>query len=244
MCVADCALFCAFHNNCTGERSRVYIYVSPYRRTLETAREICRALDPMKVTGVREEPRIREQDFGNLQVAESNGEGGGEPIALQRGQRQLFGRFFYRFRDGESAADVYDRVSGFRDTLLADIENGRFARIRENDGSLSDTNVVIVTHGISLRVFLMRWFKMDIKQFEKMRNPENAEPVVLTRGDGGRYSLYPFHGEVGLRELGFDDAMVAEQRWQSDNSVGTLNALSGEQWIEDVNARLAEDELN
>ena len=43
---------------------KVYFYVSPYRRTLETLRGVGRAFDARRIAGVREEPRIREQDFG------------------------------------------------------------------------------------------------------------------------------------------------------------------------------------
>lgn len=43
---------------------RVYFYVSPYRRTLETLRNVAKAFDRSRIAGVREEPRLREQDFG------------------------------------------------------------------------------------------------------------------------------------------------------------------------------------
>lgn len=43
---------------------KVYFYVSPYRRTLETLRGIGLAFKPSRIAGVREEPRLREQDFG------------------------------------------------------------------------------------------------------------------------------------------------------------------------------------
>lgn len=43
---------------------KVYFYVSPYLRTLETLRGLGRAFDLGRVAGVREEPRLREQDFG------------------------------------------------------------------------------------------------------------------------------------------------------------------------------------
>lgn len=52
---------------------------------------------------MREECRIREQDFGNFQVEER--------MRAVKETRLKFGRFFYRFPEGESAADVYDRVS-------------------------------------------------------------------------------------------------------------------------------------
>jgi len=37
-------------------------------------------------------------------------------MRLEKALRQLYGRFFYRFPNGESAADVYDRITGNIDT--------------------------------------------------------------------------------------------------------------------------------
>ncbi|XP_020080788.1 uncharacterized protein LOC109704461, partial [Ananas comosus] len=53
-----------------GDDWRVYFYVSPYRRTLETLCGIGRSFEPLRIAGIREEPRLREQDFGNFQDRE------------------------------------------------------------------------------------------------------------------------------------------------------------------------------
>lgn len=81
----------------------VHFYVSPYTRTLCTLKQIGRAFDKKHIVGVREEPRIREQDFGNFQ--------NNNQMKAVKEIRQRFGRFFYRFPEGESAADVFDRVT-------------------------------------------------------------------------------------------------------------------------------------
>lgn len=49
----------------------------------------------------------REQDFGNFQDAEGK--------KREKADRLRFGRFYYRFPDGESGADVYDRLTIFED---------------------------------------------------------------------------------------------------------------------------------
>ena len=82
---------------------RAYFYVSPYARTRSTLREVGRSFSGKRVIGAREESRVREQDFGNFQVEER--------MKVIKETRQRFGRFFYRFPEGESAADVFDRVS-------------------------------------------------------------------------------------------------------------------------------------
>lgn len=52
--------------------------------------------------GIREEPRITEQQFGNFQNHEE--------MQQCKRQRNSFGRFYYRFPNGESGLDVYTRV--------------------------------------------------------------------------------------------------------------------------------------
>lgn len=92
-----------FSDNGQKNNWKVFFYVSPYERTRSTLREIGRSFKKKEMIGVREEVRIREQDFGNFQVADR--------MKVIKETRERFGRFFYRFPEGESAADVFDRVS-------------------------------------------------------------------------------------------------------------------------------------
>nr|CAD1829673.1 unnamed protein product [Ananas comosus var. bracteatus] len=119
---------------------KVYFYVSPYERTRSTLREIGRAFPKERILGVREECRIREQDFGNFQVEER--------MKVIKETRERFGRFFFRFPEGESAADVFDRVASFMESLWRDID---MKRIDQDENS--ETNLVIVSHGLTTRVF-------------------------------------------------------------------------------------------
>ncbi|KAL6177294.1 hypothetical protein ACLB2K_048820 [Fragaria x ananassa] len=43
---------------------KVYFYVFPYRRTVETLKGSGKAFERSRIAGMREEPRLREQDFG------------------------------------------------------------------------------------------------------------------------------------------------------------------------------------
>mmetsp|Transcript_1127 Transcript_1127/g.4572 ORF Transcript_1127/g.4572 Transcript_1127/m.4572 type:complete len:185 (+) Transcript_1127:227-781(+) len=152
---------------------------------------------------------MREQDFGNFQDAS---------MEDMKKHRQRFGRFFFRFRDGESAADVYDRVTTFRETMRTDMERGRF-----DEAGFSGCTVIICTHGVTLRVFLMRWFKWTVRQFEQIHNSRNCELTVMTRGVGGRYSLLPHHTEADLLKSGFSQEMIEDQRWQALAETSDLN---------------------
>uniref|UniRef100_A0A453MEH3 Uncharacterized protein n=1 Tax=Aegilops tauschii subsp. strangulata TaxID=200361 RepID=A0A453MEH3_AEGTS len=165
---------------------KVYFYVSPYRRTLETLRGVGRAFDARRIAGVREEPRIREQDFGNFQDREK--------MRVEKEIRRRYGRFFYRFPDGESAADVYDRITGFRETLRADIDIGRFQPPSPPGGPTAP-----------------EW---TVRQFEGLANLDNGGTLVMQTGEGGRYSLLVHHTVDELREFGLTDEMIDDQMWQ------------------------------
>eukprot|EP00924_Labyrinthula_sp_SR-Ha-C_P005129 snap_masked-scaffold_1-processed-gene-22.45-mRNA-1 protein AED:0.16 eAED:0.16 QI:0/-1/0/1/-1/1/1/0/436 len=137
------------------------VYYSPYKRTKETMKNILRAFPKRQVTLIQQEPRIREQDFGNFQNYKK--------MKQCKKERLQFSRFFYRFPMGESGADVYDRVSSFMESLF------RLFRKRHE----RDFNLLIVSHGLTIRIFLMRWFRWSVSEFETLANPNNATPVVL-----------------------------------------------------------------
>lgn len=80
------------------------------------------------------------------------------------------GHFFYRIPNGESAADAYDRVSGFNDTLWRSFGEDDFASV-----------CVLVTHGLMTRVFLMKWYHFSVEYFEDLRNVNHCEFVVMKR---------------------------------------------------------------
>uniref|UniRef100_A0A7N0T9H8 Phosphoglycerate mutase n=1 Tax=Kalanchoe fedtschenkoi TaxID=63787 RepID=A0A7N0T9H8_KALFE len=189
----------------TGEGGcdwKVYFYVSPYERTRSTLREIGRSFSRKRVIGVREECRIREQDFGNFQIEER--------MKAIKKTRERFGRFFYRFPEGESASDVYDRVSSFLESLWRDIDLNRL-----HHSPSQDLNLIIVSHGLASRVFLMKWFKWTVEQFEYLNNPGNCEVRVMQLGDGGEYSLAINHSEEEMLEWGLSPEMIAEQKWRA-----------------------------
>ncbi|KAH7550238.1 hypothetical protein JRO89_XS13G0159100 [Xanthoceras sorbifolium] len=195
-----------------GDNWKVYFYVSPYRRTLETLQHLGRAFERERIGGMIKEPRLREQDFGNFQDRER--------MRVEKAVRMLYGRFFYRFPNGESAADVYDRITGFRETLRAAIDNGRFQPPGDRNQNM---NVVIVSHGLTLRVFLMRWYKWTVEQFEGLNNIGNGNMIVMEKGYGGRYSLLAHHTEEELREFGLTNEMLIDQEWQNFARPGEIN---------------------
>jgi broad specificity phosphatase PhoE len=143
----------------------VDVFVSPYRRTWQTYHLL--GLDH-RIRRVREEPRLREQDWGNLQQQEHQ--------VRQRQERDAFGHFFYRLDSGESGADVYDRVTGFLSTLTAP---------GAADRNGPDRTVLLVTHGLTMRLACMALMGWTVAEFEALSNPANGDFRVLSQLDVG-----------------------------------------------------------
>lgn len=143
------------------------VYVSPYLRTKQTLEALALPIEP---GDVRIEPRLREQDWANFQDPDK--------IAAEKEARNRYGHFFYRFTNGESGSDVYDRVSSFLESMFRNFE-----------GDSNRRDVVIVTHGLTMRLFAMRWFHWSVEYFESLENPGNARGVVFERQSDFRYRL-------------------------------------------------------
>lgn len=159
---------------------KLHFFISPYRRTRETTEGILSGLcantpapSPFQRSRIKvyEEPRLREQDFGNFQP------GTDEVERLWR-ERADYGHFFYRIPNGESGADVYDRITSFNGSL--------WRRFSEDDMA---SVAVLVTHGLCSRVFLMAWYHYSVEFFEDLRNINHCEFLVMKLGNNGRYVL-------------------------------------------------------
>lgn len=180
-----------------NKKGKIFFYVSPYLRTRQTLREILREVDPECIVGIREDPRISEQQFGNFQTH----------LAIQerKKQRSDFGRFFYRFPDGgESGFDVYNRVSGFIGTMQRDSYDHVLDASSKNCPSATSSleegmTICIVTHGLALRLILTRYFQYTVHEFERSYNPNNGRVVVLEPNASGGFEL----SEVDRIAMGF-----------------------------------------
>ena len=52
-----------------GEDNRLYFYMSPYKRSLQTFEALASNFSREQIQGCQEEVQLREQDFGNFQVS-------------------------------------------------------------------------------------------------------------------------------------------------------------------------------
>jgi broad specificity phosphatase PhoE len=133
------------------------VYASPYLRTRETLAAI---LDVVRGAGrelprVYEDPRLREVDHGY------------DAVAPQEELRKRHGWFYYRFRGGESPADCFDRTSNFLESMMRQAERKSSAR------------VLIVTHGLLIRCFVMRFLHLSVEEFDALANPANCDVITL-----------------------------------------------------------------
>ncbi|RNF01649.1 glycerolphosphate mutase [Trypanosoma conorhini] len=165
------------------KNEKLYIYYSPYIRTRQTLAEVRKSLDESQVQGEREDERLREQEMGNFQPLDT--------MDRTWSERNEFGRSYYRFPGGESSVDVGDRVSTFFDSLFRERLELHSLSARDPDEPLTlpgeeDQNVVIISHGLLIRLFIARWFRVPVGAFETMRNPPNCSIVVLERRDSAR----------------------------------------------------------
>lgn len=152
-----------------GQEQTVQFYVSPFWRTRQTFLGIA---ESFKTENVKyyEDMRLREQEWGSQHLTGINWD-------AER-DRDAFGHTFYRFEAGESCADTFDRKSDFLGTMFRDFQKVDFPK-----------NVVIVTHGMSSRVLIMRFFHSSVEEFESWKNPKNCEYLLLERGEGEKYKL-------------------------------------------------------
>lgn len=144
----------------------VHFIVSPYVRTRETFNGIAHAWGGAQDLRWSQEVLIREQEYGNYD----------KPNMAELHRMKLdFGQFYYRFPEGESVVDVYNRAGMFVNDLYR-----RWERAKEE-------NLVLVSHGIFLLAFLMRFFRYTVKDFYELAALKNCEVIVLEREDNASF---------------------------------------------------------
>lgn len=145
------------------------MYHSPYTRTIQTTTGIRKHVKEQLVRAWPDS-RLREQELGNLQDDRHADE-------FRREQLKV-GRFYYRFPDGESGADVYDRVSAWWDGLRTTSWVKLDATCTEQ---WAKSTLVVVTHGITMRLILMQLYDWSPNTFHSIWNANNCDMVVLDK---------------------------------------------------------------
>ena len=139
------------------------IYCSPYYRTQQTLTGIIQGagIKSKDELVIYEDPRLREVEHGFYQTTED--------VKNQKDiMREEHGYFYYRYKGGESPADCFDRVATFLESMRRQME-------RKNKDK-----VLIISHGLTIRCFIMRFLHLTVEQFDTMRNPDNCAQVRIT----------------------------------------------------------------
>jgi len=139
------------------------IYTSPYlcaRQTTYHLVDESNAIHKFQVPRIYEDPRLREAEFDTNEQEIR--------IRADKGIQDKQGYFYCRYGSNESPANVYDRVSTFIDNMMRQSNHKKSSRI------------IIVSHGITIRCFVMRFMKLTVEQFNVIDNPKHCDIVTLT----------------------------------------------------------------
>lgn len=147
----------------------IQFYVSPYQRTKETYQNILESLKD-NYSNCIISSALREQEYGNLQ----------SEMDKQFEEQKKVGEYYYRFKNGESGSDVHSRMSIFLQYL--------FRRILSIDYNKWD-NIIIVSHALTIKYFMMNFLNLPVKEFENMKQLGNAEFWVIEKNEKGKYKV-------------------------------------------------------
>lgn len=161
--------------------SKLRVWFSPFLRTRQSKDALLAALPADAIGKVAEDYLLREQDFGLFTEIYGHAEQSQKfPAEFERWARLRSNgaKFYVRPPDGESRADVAQRMRLFLQTVMHEAEHGH-------------NNVVIVGHGVTNRAFEMNFLQHPVDWFEGSDNPGNADVTLLegSRGQGYKSTL-------------------------------------------------------
>jgi broad specificity phosphatase PhoE len=143
------------------------LFVSPYRRTRETADLVLEGLEAGPRLIVEE--RVREKEFGVLEGYTKHGFRSRFPEEWER--RAKIGKYYYRPPGGESFPDVDLRLHSFLGTL-----------VREHAGR----RVLVITHSVVVLLFrrlLERMDEQEVLALDRQDEVRNASLLVYELGE-------------------------------------------------------------
>ncbi len=145
------------------------IFVSPYKRTIQTLERVMQGWPDLRTVPVIEEERIREQDMG-LAFLFNDWRVFNTIYPEQRKLHDSQGEYWYRYPQGENIPDVRERLRSWVTTLTREF---------------ADKDVFAVKHHLgilSLRANLERLGANDFLRMNEFEKPINAG-ITIYRGD-------------------------------------------------------------
>ncbi len=154
-----------------NKKKHVRVWYSPFKRAVETKDELLNVFGSEHIEAVRENHILREQNFGifsDIPNEEDQKKKFPEEFKKYQRCRDTNGKFYAVPPDGESRAEVADRMQIFVSQLI---------RKHEEDGV---EDFFIVAHGVTNRAFEMVFMPgRDVAWFEKEPNPGNCDIMMI-----------------------------------------------------------------
>jgi 2,3-bisphosphoglycerate-dependent phosphoglycerate mutase len=162
------------------DTSNATLWVSPYDRTRETASIINKYLN---INDIKEDITLIEQRYGLFSDTplDECKKKYPEQFELYDRYYQNDGKFYAKMPQGESPFDVALRVKQFIDTLYRDVKEGK------------DT-FFVVTHGTTIRAFILDWFHHSPEWFNKEPNLLNCSVRLIEKDNGISTEKYIYGG--------------------------------------------------
>lgn len=163
---------------------RVRILCSPYLRARQTAAEIAAELVKEGITyDIREDIALREMSFGLFDGYADEELAEAFPAEYQWYQKHLDveridgadGEFWAAVPLGESRAQVADRVRACFGGILRGLHASK----------QPITDYIVVSHGVTLRCFIMQWLHHPFEWYGRQPNPNNASVHRIADGGAG-----------------------------------------------------------
>jgi 2,3-bisphosphoglycerate-dependent phosphoglycerate mutase len=158
---------------------RVRLLISPYTRTRQTAEGVKEGLRKQGLHfDEREDNLIREQSFGLFDGLTRPELEKKYPDHYAHYQKHVCfeGEFYASMPLGESRSMVCDRIRGAFGTILRDMSGRHMPPV---------TDMIVVSHGVSIRCFLKEWLHLPWEWCEKSTNPHNCS-ITTIEGEMGR----------------------------------------------------------
>lgn len=167
--------------------SNATLWVSPFTRTRQTAKIINSHLN---IKDIKEDITLIEQRYGLFSdnPIEECRKRFPEQFELYDRYYQNDGKFYAKLPQGESPYDVALRMKQFIETIFRDLNEGK------------DT-LFIVSHGTTIRAFLLNWFHYSPEWFNAEPNMENCAIRYIEKNNGISTDNNYIYGSEKVKKL-------------------------------------------
>jgi broad specificity phosphatase PhoE len=160
-----------YRNNPSAMTQGPAIWSSTFMRTRQTTQAVLKGLQ-WEDRPVREDLRLVEQSYGSTcwSVEEEHAK------ATQALSEEVYrtNRFLTPLPNGESLMNQFMRVDSFLNTL------------HRKEAQNAEDDVLIISHGATMKNFLMRWFHIPDYQWKQLDTPHNCD-VIAIEHDGVKW---------------------------------------------------------